>query len=337
VSAPAGIDVGLLTDWLVGEVPPLRPPLTFRRLAGGHSNLTYDVADTAERHVVLRRPPVGETLATAHDMTREFTILAALGPTRIPVPDVLALCSDSSVTGAPFYVMSRVEGPVLRDLAATEPFPPAWRRTAAIDLIRTLAVLHTLDPDAIGLGRLGRKDGYLVRQLARWYAQWKSTEQEELPLMDELHAELVARAPAQSRVSLVHGDYRFENCILHDDGSVAAVLDWELATLGEPLADLALLLIYWTRREEPTAIFPSAPTAAEGFPEKPEVCEIYAREGGFDLGILDYFLAFGYWKLACISAVVLAQYRAQNSAGFSGLATQARRCALAAAAVLERA
>jgi aminoglycoside phosphotransferase (APT) family kinase protein len=336
VAAPPGIDERSVGDWLVSHVEGVRSPLTFRLLAGGHSNLTYDVADAAGRHVVLRRPPVGEVLATAHDMVREHTIQAALGPTQVPVATMLGLCRDAAVTGAPFYVMSSVDGHVLRDQSATEPFPAAWRRRAAVDLVRTLALVHTLDPDAIGLGSLSRRDGYIARQLARWHTQWQRTEKDDLPLVDQLHAELVVRVPSQTRVSLVHGDYRFENCILDEHGAVAAVLDWELATLGEPLADLALLLIYWSRPDDPAAIFPGAPTAAEGFPERAEVLEIYARESAADVSMVDYYLAFGYWKLACISAGVLARYRAQGQPSYPGLSTQAERCAVAAAAALER-
>lgn len=320
MAAVEGIDEERVSRFLEGVLEGAVPPFSFELVSGGRSNLTYAVTDAAGRRVALRRPPVGHVLPTAHDMAREHRIVAALGPTAVPVPRALAFCGDPSVTGAPFYVMEFVEGYVLRDAKGVEAAlePPARRRLGE-DLVDVLVALHALDVDAVGLGDLGRRDGYLARQLARWHGQFDRSQvegEERVEAVDEVH-ELLARAlPAEGAPTLVHGDYRLDNTVVSDAGEVRAVLDWELCTLGDPLADVGLLLVYWAEPgDELTALGNDAPTLAGGFPTRQEVAQRYAAGSGRDLAGLDYYVAFGYWKLACILQGVHARYRAGAGGG----------------------
>jgi aminoglycoside phosphotransferase (APT) family kinase protein len=185
-----GVDVPNVTTWFDEHVPSAKAPLTFDLIAGGHSNLTFGVRDAAEGHWVLRRPPLGQVLATAHDMSREHTIISALGPTDVPVPPTVGLCTDEAVNGAPFYVMEFVDGLVVRDGKAAQQLTPEQRRRAGESIADTLAAIHAVDPDAVGLGQLGRKEGYIARQLKRWNSQWQSSKTRELPVIDEVHDRL---------------------------------------------------------------------------------------------------------------------------------------------------
>jgi len=320
VAAVEGIDEASVSRFLEAALEGAVPPFSFELVSGGRSNLTYAVTDAAGRRVALRRPPVGHVLPTAHDMAREHRIVAALGPTAVPVPRALAFCADVSVTGAPFYVMEFVEGHVLRDakgVAAALPLPA--RRRLGEDLIDVLVALHGLDVDAVGLGDLGRRDGYLERQLARWRGQFDRSQvegEERVEAVDEVHALLVGSVPSQGAPALVHGDYRIDNTVVSDEGEVRAVLDWELCTLGDPLADLGLLMVYWAEPgDELTALGNDAPTLAGGFPTREEMAARYAARSGRDLVGLDYYVAFGYWKLACILQGVHARYRAGAGGG----------------------
>ena len=226
-------------------------PLAFERISGGHSNLTYGVSDAAGHRWALRRPPLGKRLGSAHDMGREHKVVSALGPTAVPVAPVVGLCEDESVNGAPFYVMEFVEGPILRGLAEAEAFPDeADRRAIGERVADTLVEIHAVDPDAAGLGDLGRKEDYVARQLRRWQGQWEKSKTRELPAIDAVHERLEARIPEQGPATIVHGDYRLDNMILTPGGEVAAVVDWELCTLGDPLADVGLLMVYWPERGE---------------------------------------------------------------------------------------
>lgn len=303
-----GIDADKVTAWFVDRVPTVRPPLTFSLITGGHSNLTFEVADQEGGRWVLRRPPLGHVLATAHDMGREHKILSALGPTDVPVAPVVGLCEDEEVNGAPFYVMEFVDGTVVRDVAAAESLTPAQRRTAGESIIDTLARIHAVDVDAVGLGDLGRREGYIERQLKRWYGQFNKSRNREVPLVDEVHDRLLANVPPQVAATIVHGDYRLDNCMLADDGSIAAVLDWEICTLGDPLADVGLLQVYWADPGEPTYSGLPAPTSVEGFPTKAELLDRYADASGRDLSSVGFYVAFGFWKLACIIEGVYARY-----------------------------
>lgn len=217
--------------------------------------------------------------------------------------------------------------------------PEPARRRSGLALAEVLARIHAVDPDAVGLGDLGRRTGYLARQLRRWYGQYTAVPSANLPLVHDLHDELGRRLPDTDVVAIVHGDYRLENCIVSPDGEVAAVLDWELCTLGDPGADLGLLWIYWTEAADRDAIFPQAPTVADGFPRRRDVLDRYAAAVGSGLDGLELYVAFGYWKLACISATVHDRYLSGamgDRQPYDGLADQSERCARAAALILER-
>lgn len=310
VAVPAGIDADGLKDWFAASVSEVRPPLTFSPIAGGRSNLTYTVTDAEGRAWVLRRPPLGPRLPSAHDMEREHKIMAALGPTPVPVPPMVGLCTDDSVTGAPFYVMRYVDGLVLRDPEAVAEVDERVRWAASESLVDVLVDLHSLVPDAVGLGELGRKEGYVERLLRRWRGQWDKSKTREIPLIEDVADRLARDVPEQERTSIVHGDYRLDNAIVApEDGSVRAILDWELCTLGDPLADVGLLLVYWTEPgDEFSPFFWAAPTTAPGFPGRKDIATRYAARSGRDLSEIDFYVALGLWKVAVILEGVYARY-----------------------------
>lgn len=335
-----GIDVANVTTWLEANIAGARGPFEFELIAGGHSNLTYAAIGADGRRLVLRRPPLGHVLATAHDMSREHTIISALGATDVPVAPALGLCSDDTVNGAPFYVMDFVDGRVLRDAAAAQEITPAARRNASLSIADTLARIHAVDPDAVGLGELGKKDGYIARQLKRWYGQFQQSQTRDLPAVDDVHAALSARIPEQGPAAIVHGDYRLDNCMTDVEGNVIAVLDWEICTLGDPLADVGLLMVYWSEAGDANQMLLTAPTTVEGFLSRKEVLDRYAEASGRDLSHIDFYIAFGYWKLACIVEGVYARYvggaMGSDASGFEGFALQVERCADAAADAVAR-
>lgn len=300
-----GIDEEPVTRWLAANVPDLEPPLTFSLLAGGRSNLTYRVNDGKGAAFVLRRPPLGHVLESAHDMAREHRIVAALQGSGVPVPPTHALCEDAEINGAPFYVMSYVDGVVLHNVAAAEPLPDAERRSLGLHVVDVLAKLHRIDPDEVGLGDLGRKEAYLARQLKRWNRQWEATRTHDIPEMEETSRLLTERMPEQVGATIVHGDYRLGNMIV-GDGRIRALLDWELCTLGDPLADVGYLLNSWVQPGEGAA--PVAPTAVGGFPDRDEVCTRYQAATGRDLADIDYYRAFSHWRLAAIGQGVYKRY-----------------------------
>jgi aminoglycoside phosphotransferase (APT) family kinase protein len=321
-----GIKVAEVTDWLAGHIG-LRAPLSFELISGGRSNLTYAVTDAHGRKIVLRRPPTSHVLSTAHDMAREYRVISALRDSEVPVAPALAFCEDEAVSDRPFYLMEFVDGYVLRDVAGTEAvLDVPRRRVAGEQLVDVLAAIHRVDVDAVGLGDFARRDGYLERQLRRWHGQFgKSQEQAKeigvyrpVPLVDEVHKILADRLPAQQGASIVHGDYRLDNTIMSDDGRIMAVLDWELCTLGDPLADVGTLLAYWA--EEPgggatpspavVTMAQSAATGLPGFPARDEIAARYAASSGRDLASIGYYVAFAYWKLACILEGVFVRYAA---------------------------
>ncbi len=308
-AGPDGIDRAGVEAWFAANVAGATVPLEFERIAGGHSNLTYRVADAAGRRWALRRPPLGRTLSSAHDMAREHRVVSSLGPTPVPVPVAVGLCEDEAVNGAPFYVMDFVEGPILRGLAEADVFPDEGDRHAiGMRVADTLAAIHAVDPDAAGLGDLGRKEDYVARQLRRWYGQWEKSKTRELPPIDRVHERLSARIPEQGPATIVHGDYRLDNMILTDSGEVAAVVDWELCTLGDPLADVGTLMAYWPERGQEQISLGQPANLAPGFPTRTELAARYAETSGRDLSEVDFFLALGYWKLAIILEGVYARY-----------------------------
>lgn len=304
-----GINVGAVTDWLSARAL-VDGPLDAELITGGRSNLTYCLVDAAGTKWVLRRPPLGHVLATAHDMGRESRIMASLAPTDVPVPHIVGVCDDLAVNDAPFFVMDYVDGVVLRDRATAETLTTATRASSARNLIDVLTRIHAVDPDAVGLGDLGRREHYVERQLKRWHGQWEKSAYTDVTDIDTVHKRLSTRIPEQLTSTIVHGDYRLDNCILAHDGSIAAVLDWELCTLGDPLADVGLLMVYWSQAEDAFAALPDAPTMAEGFPSREALVLQYANTSGRDVDDVDYYVALGYWKLACILAGVATRYAA---------------------------
>jgi len=303
-----GIDGERVSAWLAEHIDGVEPPFRFELIAGGRSNLTYRVADASGTTFVLRRPPTGAVLATAHDMAREHRIISAVGRTNVPVAPALGLCTDESVNGAPFYVMGFVDGVVLDAPEKAEALTPEIRRRAAEQLFDVLADLHAIDVDAVGLGDLAKRTGYVERQVRRWSTQWEQSKTRELPAIDEVARLLSERIPEQHGVSIAHGDYRFGNCLTDPaTGRVNAVLDWELCTLGDPLADVGYVGVYWT---DPGADNGRAndPTGLEGFPTYAEMLQRYAARTGRDLSNVGYYVAFGSFRLAVISEGVYARY-----------------------------
>ena len=296
-------------------------------ISGGKSNLTYGV-DSAAGSVILRRPPLGHVLPTAHDMVREHTVMTALAPTDVPVPRTLHLCTDADVLGQPFYVMERVEGHICRDtLPPGYADEPAQRNAVGVGLVDVLARLHSVDPQGVGLGEFGRPEGYMGRQVRRWVKQWDATRIEGHEALDALAAELAAEVPATQRSTVVHGDYRLDNTMLDPErpGRIAAVLDWEMSTLGDPLADLGILLGYWSQADDDgdrlSALVVPAATVLPGFPTRSEVASLYAERTGLDLTPLPWYVSFAAFKLAVVCAGIVARVRggAMVGPGFDGI------------------
>jgi aminoglycoside phosphotransferase (APT) family kinase protein len=318
-----GIDVPRVTAWLAANVEGATAPFRFELIAGGRSNLTFKVTDADGQSWALRRPPVHHVLPTAHDMVREHTVIAAVGPAGVPVPRAIALCTDESVNERPFYVMEFVDGLILRDARmAAEDLDDAARGRVGTNLATTLAGLHALEPDDVGLAGLARHDGYIERQLRRWqgqYEQMRVAGIDQGAIVGEVGEALAARIPPQQRVSIVHGDYRLDNTVLDEHGHVRAILDWEICTLGDPLADIGLLCDYWADPgDERVALMGAAPTTAPGFESRDQVLKVYEQVSGLDGTEVPYYRAFGYWKLACILQGVYARYAAGATAGDAG-------------------
>lgn len=308
-TAIEGIDTERVAAWL-GERTALSLPLAFQLIAGGRSNMTFAITDAQGRRFVLRRPPLGQLLPSAHDMAREYRLMARLADTAVPVPRLVGLCQDPEVNGRDFYVMHFLEGVVVRDIEIGRQLDEAVRARMSRALIDTLVALHRVDIDAVGLGDLARREGYIPRQLKRWTSQWEQSKTRELPLIDRVRDALAARMPPPSAPTIAHGDYRLSNCMMDPAGPVAGVLDWELCTLGEPMADLGGLLGYWHDPEHPEPSGDPHTTSLRGFLSQAEMAGLYAEAMGVDLATVDYYRAFAQWRLACIGEGVYARYRA---------------------------
>ena len=303
-----GISLEPVSQWLEANIPGAVAPFPFELIAGGRANLTFKVAGADGTQFVLRRPPLGHVLATAHDMAREYRIIAAVGRTDVPVPPALGVCTDNEVNGAPFYVMGYVEGIVLDSPERAEALAPHLRVPTSEHLIDVLASLHAVDVDEVGLGDLAKREGYVERQVKRWSTQWAQSKTRELPAIDEVARLLGDRLPQQHGVSIAHGDYRFGNCLVDvQAGRISAVLDWELCTLGDPLADVGYLGVYWFDGEA-AHIRSNDPTPAGGFPKYADLLERYATRTGRDLSGIGYYVAFSCWRLAVISEGVYARF-----------------------------
>lgn len=312
MSDTAGIEREAVARWLADHVPGLSPPLTWTRLPGGHSNLTYLVESPGGRRAVFRRPPLGELQPRAHDMHREFRIISALWPTAVPVAEPLGYCPDPDVTGAHFYVMGHVDGRACAtgdELTAWLPEPDRQRR-AANTYVDALAELHLLDPDEIGIGDLSKRDDFVGRQLTSWYRSWTSSAADagyDDARVHKVHDLLQRAKPEPGPLRLVHGDLGLHNCLVGRDGVVAAVLDWEVATLGDQRFDLAYVLNRWSV-EGATLPGREGITMPATFPSADEVVARYAARTGADLEGLAYFLALNHWRSACIVHGVYTRY-----------------------------
>ncbi|MFI7006570.1 phosphotransferase family protein [Streptomyces sp. NPDC050145] len=296
-----GLDLPRLGRWLAEAVPGAGQDLTARLLAGGRSNLTYEVTDGISTWIV-RRPPLGHVLATAHDMAREFRVMSALRDTAVPVPRTHALCSDGGVLGAPFYVMERITGTPYRSAFELARLGPVRTRVISTGLVDTLAALHEVEPAAVGLADFGRPEGFLPRQLRRWKTQLDASYCRDLPAADELYDRLAAGVPPQSAPGIVHGDYRLDNVLTDELDRPAAVIDWEMAALGDPLTDVALLVLYQrlgTLLGE-SAVAPDA-SSAPGFLTEDEIVDRYAARSRRDLSRFGFYLGLAAFKLAAVS------------------------------------
>jgi aminoglycoside phosphotransferase (APT) family kinase protein len=252
---------------------------------------------------------MGHVLASAHDMAREHRIISGLQSSAVPVAPALGFCDDPAVNDSPFYVMGFVDGFVVRDRVTAEAvLTPSARRAASESIVDTMAAIHAVDLETSGLSTLGKHEGYIARQLRRWYGQWNQQKTRELPAIDRVHDALLERIPEQGPASIVHGDYRLDNCMVGADGHVLAVLDWEICTLGDPLADLGLLQVYWTGPDDESSAWTGSACSAPGFMNRADLAARYAEVSGRDLSQLPFYVSFAYWKLACILEGVYARY-----------------------------
>ncbi|MFE9421526.1 phosphotransferase family protein [Kitasatospora sp. NPDC006697] len=289
---PPGLDLARLQAHL--GTGPLRAEL----IEGGRSNLTYRLTDGAERWV-LRRPPLGHVLATAHDMGREFRVLSGLHGSAVPVPRPLRLTEDPEVIGAPFYLMEFVDGTAHRDAGALAAIGPQRVRALGEHLVDTLVALHAIDPSEVGLADFGRPEGFLARQLQRWGKQLDASRSREVPGIDELRDRLAATLPDSPAPALVHGDYRLDNVLVGPDDRITAVLDWEMSTLGDPLTDLGLLVMYTQLAGRFAGVIPGV-ALAPGFPDSAELVERYTAGSARDTAAVDWYVAFASFKLAVV-------------------------------------
>jgi aminoglycoside phosphotransferase (APT) family kinase protein len=299
-----GIDPEAVTRWFDQLGVGFTGPLRFDRIGLGQSNLTYLVRDANDQRWVLRRPPLGQLLASAHDVAREARIMAALAPTDVPVPQILGVAQDPEIFGVPLVLMELIDGQAVDTMAIAESLAPQRRRQIGVSLPTTLAKIHAVDIDAVGLSDLASHKPYAHRQLKRWAGQWERSKTRELPELDDLTRRLVAAAPEQRELSLVHGDFHLRNAIVsRDSGAVIGVLDWELSTLGDPLADMGTLLAYWPEPGEDLGGFPAS--TLDGFPSRAELAHIYLEQTGRDPQALKYWHVLGLWKIAIIAEGVM--------------------------------
>jgi len=324
---PVGVDPAAIAAWLPTLGIAFTEPLSFERIGLGQSNLTYRVRDADGRSWVLRRPPLGTLLASAHDVAREARILSALTDTAVPTPRVYGL---THTDGVPLLLMEFVDGVVVDRMSVAEALTPQRRRQIGLSLPKTLAQIHAVDIEAVGLADLASHKPYAQRQLKRWAGQWELSKTRDLPELDDLTRRLVAAAPQRQELTLVHGDFHLRNVIAsHDTGDIIAVLDWELSTLGDPLADMGSLLAYWPAPGEDDTAGLFAAAALDGFPDRAELARVYLTETGRDAATLKYWHALGLWKVAVIAEGVMrrALDEPQNKAA-AGTPTVARIDAL---------
>jgi aminoglycoside phosphotransferase (APT) family kinase protein len=314
-----GVDLAALTSWLDAERPGLRRgDLSGTVIAGGKSNLTYRIEDGTTTWA-LRRPPLAHVLPTAHDMVREYRVISALAETDVPVAGAVALCADPDVLGAPFYLMSFVDGLVLDQPDAVAKLDSGTARSCCEQLIDTLVALHDLDPNDVGLADFGRPEGFLARQVKRWHGQWDASETQPRAELRAVVERLNATMPEQSAPAIVHGDYRLTNVMYKPDLSgIAAVVDWEMATLGDPLTDVGLLVVYQSLASTGDFVIPRM-SPADGFLTADEMVARYAAGSARDSTHLAWYVGFGYFKLAVVAEGIHNRYLKGKTvgAGFS--------------------
>jgi aminoglycoside phosphotransferase (APT) family kinase protein len=318
-----GLDVARLQAWLRANEPALlgAGPLSATLIAGGRSNLTYALRGASEP-LVLRRPPLGHVQSTAHDMAREFRVISALQGSAVPVPRAVRYVEDAAAgVDTPFYLMERSRGRIFSSRADNSAYSPAQLRRLSGDLIRTLAALHSIDPDVIGLGDFGRPDGFLARQVERWGRQYDGSHSRALPELDRLQEELRQQIPKTTRSSIVHGDYRLDNALVDDvDGipAISAILDWEMATLGDPLTDLGLFGLYWGINDfagVPPGVVASSVSEEDGYPSFDELVAEYEDAASVSVPDLPWYLALAAFKLAVILEGIHYRYQAGQTVG----------------------
>ena len=318
-----GLDVRSLQDWLLQNQPELvgAVPLSARIIAGGRSNLTYAIRGAAEP-LVLRRPPLGHVQTTAHDMAREFRVISALRGSRVPVPRAIRYVDDPSAgVETPFYLMELVTGRPLVNRDQNADYTPSQLRELSLDLARTLAHLHSIVPETIGLGDFGRPDGFLVRQVERWGKQYDGSRNRDLPELDALRDELHANTPETRRSSIIHGDYRLDNALVREIAGapqISAILDWEMATLGDSLTDLGLLGLYWNIGELDEVLRGAVPSSvgfSAGYPTFAELVDEYSATAGVTVPELPWYLGLAAFKLAVILEGIHFRFQAGQTVG----------------------
>ncbi|MEX0786505.1 MAG: phosphotransferase family protein [Dehalococcoidia bacterium] len=343
-----GIDFEKLVPWFSEHVAPV-DALGAEVIGHGRSNLTYRLdslrgpqGEAGDQHWVLRRPPLSHVQPTAHDMSREFRVISALADTDVPVPKTYAICDDPDIIGAPFYVMEYVQGIVPVDpKVVSERYDEPARKRMGEELIDTLAALHALEPAAVGLGDFGKPAGYIERQVRRFTEQLERVKTRDLPELEELARRLPNAIPAESGHTIVHGDFRLDNTMVNEEGHVAAVLDWEMSTLGDPLADLGILRMYWRDRDAtdgPVIGSGAGVITLPGFPSWREASKRYEERSGRDLAQLDFYIVLAHFKLAVILENMHARFKAGGTvgAGFEVIGAQVLVLARGGLAVAER-
>jgi aminoglycoside phosphotransferase (APT) family kinase protein len=310
-----GVDLSALTEWLDAHHPDLRHgAVSGAVIAGGKSNLTYRITD-GHTTWALRRPPLAHVLPTAHDMVREFRVISALADTAVPVAPAIALCEDPDVLGAPFYLMGFVDGVVLDKPTLLAALDPADATRSCELLMHTLADLHEVDPLSVGLGEFGRPDGFLARQVRRWHQQWQASETRPLDVLAATVERLTSTLPEQSAPAIVHGDYRLTNVMFTPAiDRIAAVVDWEMATLGDPLTDVGLLVVYQDLAQQGDTIMPQM-LPERGFLTAAHMVARYAERSPRDLTHLNWYIGFGYFKLAVVAEGIHHRFLAGKTVG----------------------
>lgn len=311
-----------LAAWLITNVPGFEGPASMTKFAAGRSNPTYRL-DAASRQYVLRRQPIGNLLPSAHAIDREFRLLSALGPTGFPVPTPYAFCADPAVLGAPFYVMEHVKGFNYSD--GTLPgLDRDERRTIYCSMIDTMVRLHQVDVEAAGLAGFGNPKGYLERQVKRWTEQFRRSQTENIADMERLIEWLPTRIPNQGKPAIIHGDYRIDNLLFSADGSVCAVIDWELSTIGDPLADFTNFALQWLLPADGMAAIGGIDLDALGIPTLEEVSSRYCRGNGISLANLDWYFAFNLFRYAAIAQGIKKRTMDGNASGADSAIVAAR-------------